>query len=100
MKLSKHLGGGSLAYFCFQQIRIAGNSGGVQPAQSCSWNYEKSANWLFNCMCYILLDFNSKIISCDPTILVIRLFSVIACFVLFCRPVSVFVECRWLTTIR
>jgi len=36
MKLSKHLGGGSLAYFCFQQIRIAGNSGGVQPAQSCS----------------------------------------------------------------
>jgi len=31
---------------------------------------------------------------CDPTILVIRLFSLVGCFVLFCRLVSVFVECR------
>jgi len=43
---------------------------------------------------------HNKIISCDPTISMIRLFSVVGCFVLFCRPVSVFVECRWLTTIR
>ena len=38
MKLSKHLGGGKLClksyYFRFQQIRIAGTSGGVQLAQS------------------------------------------------------------------
>jgi len=38
MKLSKHLGGGKLGlrrnYFCFQQIRITGTSGGIQPAQS------------------------------------------------------------------
>jgi len=38
MKLSKHLGGGKLGlrhyYFRFQQIRIAGTSGGIQPAQS------------------------------------------------------------------
>jgi len=57
MKLSKHLGGGKLGlrcyYFRFQQIRIAGTSGGMQPAQSGSWNYEKSANRLLNCMCYI-----------------------------------------------
>jgi len=33
-------------------------------------------------MCYILFDFNSKIISGDPTIAVIRLFSVVGCFVL------------------
>jgi len=51
-------------------------------------------------MCYILLDFNSKFISCDSAISVIRLFSVVGCFVLFCRPVGVFVECRWLITIR
>jgi len=43
---------------------------------------------------------HNKIISCDPTISVIRLFSVVGCFVLFCRPVSVFVECRWLISIR
>jgi len=87
MKLSKHLGGGKLGrrryYFRFQQIRIAGTSGGIQPAQSGSWNYEKSANPLLNSMCYILLDFNSKIISCDPTISVSRLLSVVGCFVLF-----------------
>ena len=93
MKLSKHLGGGGY-YFRFQQMRIAGTSGGVQLAQSGSFNYEKSANRLLNCMCYILLDFNLKFISCDPAISVIRLFSVVGCFVLFCRPVSVFVECR------
>jgi len=46
-----------------------------------------------------ITDYN-KIISCDPTISVIPLFSVVGCFVLFCRPVSVFVECRWLTPIR
>ena len=40
-------------YFRFQQMRIAGTSGGIQPAQSGSWNYEKSANRLLNCMCYI-----------------------------------------------
>jgi len=38
MKLSKDLGGGKLGfrryYFHFQQIRIAGTSGGIQPAQS------------------------------------------------------------------
>jgi len=38
MKLSKHLGGGKLGlrryYFRFQQIRITGTSGDVQPAQS------------------------------------------------------------------
>jgi len=38
MKLSKHFGGGKLClrrnYFRFQQIRIAGTSGGVQLAQS------------------------------------------------------------------
>ena len=39
---------------------------------------------------------HNKAISCDPTISVIRLFSVVGCFVLFCRPVSVFVKCRWL----
>jgi len=50
-------------------------------------------------MCYILLDFTSKFLSCDPEISVIRLFSVVGCFVLFFRPVSVFVECRWLITI-
>ena len=33
MKLSKHLDGGRY-YFRFQQIRIAGTSGGVQLAQS------------------------------------------------------------------
>jgi len=42
----------------------------------------------------------NKIISYDPTISVIRLFSLAGCFVLFCRPVSVFVGCRWLITIR
>ena len=56
-------------------------------------NYEKSASLLLNCMCYILLDFNSKIISSDPTISVIRLFSVVGCFVLFCRPVCF----RWVS---
>jgi len=72
MKLSKYLGGGKLGlrryYFRFQQIRIAGTSGGIQPAQNGSWNYEKSANRLSNCMWNILLDCNWKIISCDPTI--------------------------------
>jgi len=38
MKLSKHLGGGKLVLrrydFRFQQIRKAGTSGGIQPAQS------------------------------------------------------------------
>jgi len=38
MKLSKYLGGGKLGlrryYFRFQQIRIPGTSGGIQPAQS------------------------------------------------------------------
>ena len=48
-------------YFRFQHRRIAGTSGGIQRAQSGSLNYEKSG-------CYIFLDFNSKIISCDPTI--------------------------------
>jgi len=43
---------------------------------------------------------HNKIISYDPTISVIRLFSLVGCFVLFCGPVSVFVECRWLITIR
>jgi len=97
MKLSKHLGGGKLDlrrdYFRFQQIRIAGTSGGIQPAQNGSWNYEKSASLLLNCMCYILLDFNSKVIACDPTISVIRLFSVVGCFVLFCSPVCF----RWVS---
>jgi len=36
--LRKNLGGGKLGlrryYFRFQQIRIAGTSGGIQPAQS------------------------------------------------------------------
>jgi len=44
-------------------------------------------------MCYILLDFNSKIISCYPTISVIRLFSVVGRCVLFCRPVCF----RWVS---
>jgi len=38
MKLSKHLGGGKVGlrrnYFRFQQIRIAGTSGVIQPPQS------------------------------------------------------------------
>ena len=96
MKISKHLGGGKLGWrynFRFQQIRIGGTSGGIQPAQSGSWNYEKLATLLLNYICYILLDFNSKIISCDPTISVIRLFSVVGCLVLFCRPVCF----RWVS---
>jgi len=38
IKLSKHLGGGELGlrryYLRFQQRRLAGTSGGIQPAQS------------------------------------------------------------------
>jgi len=38
MKLRKHSGGGKLGlrryYIRFQQIRIAGTSGGIQPAHS------------------------------------------------------------------
>ena len=42
----------------------------------------------------IFITDHNKIISCDPPISAIRLFAVVGCFVLFCRPVSVFVECR------
>jgi len=52
-------------------------------------NNQHKAVLEINCMCNILLDFNSKIISCDLTISVIRLFSIVGCFVLFCRPVSI-----------
>jgi len=97
MKLCKHLVGGELGLsrllLSFSTDMDSWNQLWYPIGTKRFLNYDKSADRLLKYMCYILVDFNSKIISCDPKISVIRFFYC-RMFWFILQTSEFFLECR------